>query len=204
MGIGPLRVLNQDIISGGSGFPPHGHKDMEIISIVLDGALEHRDSEGNVAVIRPGEIQRMSAGKGVTHSEANHHKDRSTEFLQIWITPEVTGIDPSYQQVAIDVSKIERDQILPILASQNGNLGGVSINQDAIIYGGEVDADTKIQHVLEEFRVGYFHLPKGGATVGEIILEEGDGIYLFGPENLNITFTSDSYALIFDLTEKTV
>ena len=204
MGIGPLRVLNQDIISGGSGFPPHGHKDMEIISIVLDGALEHRDSEGNVAVIRPGEIQRMSAGKGVTHSETNHHKDRSTEFLQIWITPEVTGIDPSYQQVAIDVSKIERDQVLPILASPNGNLGGVSINQDAIIYGGEVDAETKIQHVLEESRVGYFHLPKGGAIVGEMILEEGDGLYLFGPENLNITFTSDSYALMFDLTRKPV
>ncbi len=204
MGIGPLRVLNQDIISGGSGFPPHGHKDMEIISIVLDGALEHRDSEGNVAVIRPGEIQRMSAGKGVTHSEANHFKDRSTEFLQIWITPDVTGIDPSYQQVAIDVSKIERNRILPVLASPNGSLGGVSINQDAIIYGGEVDAKTKIQHVLEKSRVGYFHLPKGGAMVGEMILEEGDGVYLFGPENLNITFTTDSYALVFDLTEKTV
>ena len=202
MGIGPLRVLKQDIISGGSGFPSHGHKDMEIISIVLDGALEHRDSEGNVAVIRPGEIQRMSAGRGVTHSETNHHKDRSTEFLQIWITPEETGIEPSYEQMAIDASKIGRDQILPVMASPNGGLGGVSINQDAIIYGGQVDAKTQIKHVLEEGRVGYFHLPKGSAVLGEVILEEGDGIYLFGSEILNITFTNDGYALLFDLAEK--
>ena len=199
MGIGPLRVLNQDVIAGGSGFPSHGHKDMEIISIVLDGALEHRDSEGNQAVIRPGEIQRMSAGNGVTHSETNHYQDRPTEFLQIWIVPEKTGIEPSYQQMAIDTTNIASDQTLSVLASPNGAFGGVSIHQDATIYGGDIDAKTEIKHKIKRLRLGYFYLPKGGAVVNGMSLSEGDGLYINGPEELDITLTSDSYVLLFDL-----
>ena len=199
MGIGPLRVLNQDIITGGSGFPTHGHRDMDIVSIVLRGGLEHEDSEGNIAVIRPGEVQRMTAGTGVTHSEMNHYADQTTEFLQIWVVPDQRGLAPSYEQLALN-PVVNDGQPLPVLASPRGTEGGVALHQDAHMLGGEIKHGVATRYTLEEGRLGYLHMPKGSVTVGEQTLEEGDGMYLVGPETLDITATSDGYLLLFDVT----
>ena len=198
-GIGPLRVLNQDVITGGAGFPTHGHRDMDIVSIVLRGGLEHKDSEGNVAVIRPGEVQRMSAGTGVTHSEMNHYDDEVTEFLQIWVIPDQRGMPPSYEQMALN-PVVNDGQPLPVLASPRGEQGGIGLHQDATMLGGEIKAGVSVTYELEEGRLGYFHMPKGSVKVGDVDVEEGDGLYLAGPERLQFTATKDGYMLLFDLT----
>lgn len=199
MGIGPLRVLNQDVITGGSGFPTHGHRDMDIVSIVLRGALEHKDSEGNVAVIRPGEVQRMSAGTGVTHSEMNHFKDQTTEFLQIWVIPDERGMAPSYEQKALN-PEVTEGEPLPVLASPRGANGGIGLHQDAHMLGGKAAAGVSTRYTLEEGRLGYFHMPKGACRVNGTLLNEGDGMYMAGPETLEFTAESDGYMLLFDLT----
>ena len=199
MGIGPLRVLNQDVITGGAGFPTHGHRDMDIVSIVLSGGLEHKDSEGNVAVIRPGEVQRMSAGTGVTHSEMNHYAEQVTEFLQIWIIPDEQGMAPSYEQMALN-PKVLDGRPLPVLASPRGERGGIGLHQDASMLGGEVKAGVSVRYTLKEGRLGYFHMPKGAMRVGGVDVNEGDGLYLAGPETLEFTAVADGYMLLFDLT----
>ena len=199
MGIGPLRVLNQDVITGGSGFPTHGHRDMDIVSIVLQGGLQHKDSEGNVAVIRPGEVQRMSAGTGVTHSEMNHYADEVTEFLQIWVVPDQRGMPPSYEQMALN-PVVNDGQPLPVLASPRGKNGGIGLHQDVTMLGGEIKAGVSVTYELKEGRLGYFHMPKGSVKVGNLAVQEGDGLYLAGPEILQFTATEDGYMLLFDLT----
>ncbi len=199
MGIGPLRVLNQDIIIGGSGFPSHRHHNMDIVSIVLEGALEHQDSEGNMTVIRPGEIQRMSAGTGVNHSEKNHYKNKKTEFLQIWILPDNENMPPSYEQIQLKPT-VSDSVTLPVLASPRGVSGGVGLHQDVYMLGGNIKMGVNTTYILKQSRLGYFHMPKGSCYLGEVLIEEGDGLYISGPETLIFTAKTDGYMLLFDLT----
>src|SRR5689334_6993670 len=159
MGFGPLRVINEDRVSPGSGFGTHGHRDMEIISYVLDGALAHKDSMGNGSTIVPGDVQRMSAGTGVRHSEFNENKSGVTHFLQIWIEPAATGIAPSYEQKHFDEK--EKRGRLRLIASPDGAEGSVKIHQDARVYAGLFDGAESAQLALGRARKGYVHVARG-------------------------------------------
>ena len=160
---GPLRVINEDRVAAGQGFGTHGHRDMEIISYVLEGALGHKDSMGNVETITPGEVQRMSAGTGVTHSEFNHDSAGTTHFLQIWILPERTGIEPGYEQKRFDDS--EKRGRLRLVVSPDGDDGSVTIHQDARMYAGLFDGDGSAELAIAPGRLAYVHLVRGTATV---------------------------------------
>ena len=158
MGFGPLRVINEDRVAPGMGFGTHGHRDMEIISYVLDGELAHRDSIGNGSVIRPGDVQRMSAGRGVMHSEFNHAKSQTTHFLQVWIQPDLTGIEPSYEEKRFeDADKRGR---LRLIASPDGAEGSVLIHQDARVYSGLFDGDESAVLALAPGRRAYVHIAR--------------------------------------------
>jgi hypothetical protein len=197
MGFGPLRVINEDRIAPGSGFGTHGHRDMEIISYVLDGELAHRDSMGNGSVIRPGDVQRMSAGSGVRHSEFNHAADRTTHFLQIWIEPNVTGIAPSYEEKRFaDADKQGR---LRLVASPDGADDSVRIHQDARVYAARLAAGEAVQARLAAGRLGYLHLIHGGLTVNGERLEGGDAAKARDEGELAIRADADAELLFFDL-----
>jgi hypothetical protein len=197
MGFGPLRVINEDRVAPGSGFGTHGHRDMEIISYVLDGELAHRDSMGNGSVIRPGDVQRMSAGSGVRHSEFNHAADRSTHFLQIWIEPDVTGIAPSYEEKRFaDADKRGR---LRLVASPDGAEDSVRIHQDARVYASWLAAGESVQARLASGRLGYLHLIRGGLTVNGQRLEGGDAAKVRDEGELSIRADADAELLFFDL-----
>src|SRR3954468_2058737 len=159
MGFRALRVTNEDRVAAGQGFGTHSHRDMEIISYVLEGALEHKDSMGNGSVLRPGDVQRMSAGSGVTHSEFNHSKTQVVHFLQIWIQPNVVGIEPSYEEVRFEAqAKTGR---LALIASPTGAEGSVRIHQDARIYAALLDGEQKLSHALHSGRRAFVHLVRG-------------------------------------------
>src|SRR5690606_12695227 len=160
---GPLRVINEDRVQGGQGFGTHSHRDMEIISYVLDGALAHNDSMGNGASIVPGEVQRMSAGTGVSHSEYNHEADQTTHFLQIWIMPSALGLKPGYEQNAF--TSEEKRGRLRLVASPDGADGSVRMNQDARMYSGLFDAGEQATLELAPGRLGYVHMARGTASV---------------------------------------
>jgi redox-sensitive bicupin YhaK (pirin superfamily) len=188
MGFGPLRVINEDRVAPGQGFGTHGHRDMEIVSYVLDGALEHKDSMGNGSVIRPGDVQRMSAGRGVMHSEFNHSKEALVHFLQIWIEPSVRGIPAGYEEKHFDAAS-KRGR-LRLVASSDGREGSVTIHQDASIYAALLDGAEHATHALRPGRKAYVHVARGkltmngqplgagdalkAADVGEIVLEQGE------------------------------
>jgi hypothetical protein len=173
MGFGPLRVINEDRVKAGSGFGTHGHRDMEIISYVLEGALGHKDSMGNGSTIVPGDVQRMSAGTGVRHSEYNHEKSGTTHFLQIWIEPSVTGIPPSYEQKHFKPE--DKRGHLHLIASPDGAEGSVSLHQDALIYAGLFDGRENASYDLKNER-GYVHVARGRVTVNGHKLEAGDAL----------------------------
>jgi len=173
MGFGPLRVINEDRVKAGSGFGTHGHRDMEIISYVLEGALGHKDSMGNGSTIVPGDVQRMSAGTGVRHSEYNHEKTAPTHFLQIWIEPSVTGISPSYEQKHFEPA--QKRGRLRLIASPDGAAGSVTIQQDALIYAGLFDGRENASYDLKNER-GYVHVARGRVTVNGHRLEAGDAL----------------------------
>ena len=173
MGFGPLRVINEDRVKAGSGFGTHGHRDMEIISYVLEGALGHQDSMGNGSTIVPGDVQRMSAGTGVRHSEYNHEKAGATHFLQIWIEPSVTGIAPSYEQKHFKPE--DKRGRLRLIASRDGANGSVTIHQDALIYAGLFDGRENASYDLKHER-GYLHVARGRVTVNGHRLEAGDAL----------------------------
>jgi redox-sensitive bicupin YhaK (pirin superfamily) len=173
MGFGPLRVINEDRVKAGSGFGTHGHRDMEIISYVLEGALGHEDSMGNGSTIVPGDVQRMSAGSGVRHSEFNHEKAKITHFLQIWIEPAVAGIPPSYEQKHFKPE--DKRGRLRLIASPDGAEGSVRIHQDALIYAGLFDGRENASYDLKNER-GYVHMARGRATVNGHRLEAGDAL----------------------------
>ncbi len=197
MGFGSLRVINEDRVQPGMGFGTHGHRDMEIISYVLDGALEHKDSMGNGSVIRPGDVQRMSAGTGVRHSEFNASKSDLVHFLQIWIEPGVTGIAPSYEEKHFDAAS-KRGR-LRLVASPDGREGSVTIHQDAYLYGALVDGDERVAHPVAAGRKAYVHVARGSVTVNGQPLGAGDALKASNVTEVVIEKGVDAEVLLFDL-----
>jgi quercetin 2,3-dioxygenase len=196
MGFGNLRVINEDRIAAGTGFGAHGHRDMEIISYVLEGELAHKDSMGNVEVIRPGEVQRMSAGKGVMHSEFNHAKG-TTHFLQIWIMPNVTGISPGYESKVFDAA--EKRGKLRLVASPDGAQGSVTIHADAKLYAGLLNGAEQAQITIDPKRKTYVHLVRGELDVNGEKLAGGDAAKVEGESKLAFGNGKDAEVLVFDL-----
>jgi quercetin 2,3-dioxygenase len=197
MGWGNLRVINEDRIAPGTGFGTHGHKDMEIISYVMSGSIGHKDSIGNGASIPPGDVQRMSAGKGIMHSEFNHAPQDETHFLQIWIEPNVTGISPSYEQKTF-ADGDKRGQLL-LVASNDGAQGSVSIHADARLYAGLFDGSEKAHIPLDPARKAYVHLVRGELTVNGQALQGGDAAKLEGESALTVEDGKDAEVIVFDL-----
>ncbi|HEY8357921.1 MAG TPA: pirin family protein [Ramlibacter sp.] len=197
MGFGNLRVINEDRVAAGKGFGTHGHRDMEIISYVLEGELAHRDTLGNVKGIPPGDVQRMSAGRGVQHSEFNHAQDQTTHFLQIWIEPNVTGIDPSYEQKGF--AEAEKRGRLRLVASPDAADGSVLIHADARMYAGLFDGAESATLTLDPRRQAYVHLVRGELTVNGSKLSAGDAAKLQGESRLTLADGKDAEVLVFDL-----
>lgn len=197
MGFGALRVINEDRVQPGMGFGTHGHQNMEIISYVLDGALEHKDSIGNGSVIRPGDVQRMSAGTGVRHSEFNHSKDDVVHFLQIWIEPDVNGIEPGYEEKHFDVAS-RRGQ-LRLIASRDARAGSAKIHQDANVYAALVDGGERIAHDLKPGRRAYVHVARGSVTVNGLALAAGDALKATGEARIVMEKGEQAEVLLFEL-----
>jgi quercetin 2,3-dioxygenase len=197
MGFGHLRVINEDRIQPGTGFGTHGHRDMEIISYVLEGALAHKDSMGNGSAIVPGDVQRMSAGKGVLHSEFNHAKDGVTHFLQIWIEPNVAGIAPSYEQKHFDAAS-KRGQ-LRLVASPDGREGSVTIHQDAFLYAAVLNGADRVVHALRPDRRAYVHVARGALSANGRPLEAGDALKAVDVSEIVLERGKDAEVLLFDL-----
>jgi len=197
MGIGPLRVLNDDRIQPGTGFGTHPHRDMEIISYVLDGALGHHDSMGNGSVIVPGDVQRMSAGTGVMHSERNAAEDSATHFLQIWIVPRRRGQPPGYEQKHFAAA--DKRGRLRLIASPDGSEGSVTIDQDVRLYAALIDGAERATYRLDAGRQAYLHVARGQVGINGQPLVEGDAVHLPGAGELQITDGRDAEVLLFDL-----
>ncbi|NQE51222.1 pirin family protein [Herbaspirillum rubrisubalbicans] len=197
MGFGPLRVINEDRVAAGQGFGTHGHRDMEIISYVLEGELAHKDSMGNGSVIRPGDVQRMSAGTGVRHSEYNHSQDGTTHFLQIWIMPDRAGVEPGYQEAHF--SAADKEGKLRLVASPDGRDGSVSMNQDALLFAGLFDGTQAAQYTLPQGRLGYVHVARGKVSVNGQSLEAGDAAKLSAVDRIEIADGEKAEVLLFDL-----
>ena len=197
MGFSALRVINEDRIQAGKGFGTHGHRDMEIISYVLEGALAHKDSMGNGSSIVPGDVQRMSAGRGVQHSEFNHAKDAVTHFLQIWIEPSVRGIAPGYEQKHFDAAS-KRGR-LRLVASPDGAEGSVTIHQDARLYAALLDGAESARHALASGRKAYVHVVRGKLTVNGHALAAGDALKASGVAEIVLEQGAGAEALLFDL-----
>jgi redox-sensitive bicupin YhaK (pirin superfamily) len=198
MGWGNLRVINEDRIAPGTGFGTHGHRDMEIISYVLQGNLAHKDSMGNVKGIPPGDVQRMSAGKGVMHSEFNHAPDQTTHFLQIWIEPNVRGIEPGYEQKSFAVA--DKRGRLKLVASPDGAHGSVSIHADAALYAGLLDGSENAELALDPARKAYVHLVQGSLDVNGERLHAGDAALLAGEARLQLDHGDAAEVLVFELS----
>ena len=194
---GPLRVINDDYIAPGQGFGTHGHKDMEIVTYVLEGAVAHKDSLGNAGNIVPGEVQRMSAGRGIMHSEFNPNAGQRTHLLQIWIIPDRTGGSASYEQKAYDAS--EKRGKLRLVASPDGAEGSVTIQQNARMYAGLFDVGESSTHTLAAGRLAYVHVARGAVTVNGVALNEGDAIKIENEASVRIDKGSEAEVLLFDL-----
>lgn len=197
MGWGNLRVINEDRIAPGTGFGTHGHRDMEIISYVLTGNLAHKDSMGNVKGIPPGDVQRMSAGRGVQHSEFNHAPNDTTHFLQIWIEPNVTGIAPSYEQKTF--GDAEKQGVLRLVASPDAADGSVLIHADARLYSGLLDGAQSATLAINPARKGYVHVVRGTVSVNGVVLSGGDAALLQSEAQLTLDHAQDAEVLVFDL-----
>lgn len=197
MGFGPLRVINDDRIKPGAGFGTHGHRDMEIISYVLSGELAHKDSMGNGSVIRPGDVQRMSAGSGVQHSEYNHAAKDTTHFLQIWIQPDVKGIAPGYEEKHFDAAS-KRGR-LRLVGSPDGADGSVRLNQQARMYAGLFDGAESAQMPIAPGRMAYVHVARGSVHVNGMPLGTGDAAKLVDEAQLSIASGCNAEVLVFDL-----
>jgi redox-sensitive bicupin YhaK (pirin superfamily) len=196
MGFSDLRVINEDRIAPGSGFGAHSHRDMEILTYVLDGALAHRDSMGNGSVIRPGDVQRMSAGKGVTHSESNAAEDQ-THFLQIWIEPNVLGIDPGYEEKRFEATQ-KRGQ-LRLIASPDGRDGSITIHQDAKLYAGLFNGAETQSVPLPARRRAWLHVARGEIVANGVTLKTGDALKLIDETKLELEQGKEAEVLLFDL-----
>ena len=198
MGFGPLRVINEDRVAPGQGFGTHGHRDMEIISYVLEGGLAHKDSMGNGSVIREGDVQRMSAGTGVRHSEYNASDRELVHFLQIWIEPDERGVQPSYEEKHFDAAS--KRGALRLIASRDGREGSVRIHQDASLYATLLDGDDRVEFQPAAGRNVYVHVVRGAAEVNGQALAAGDAMKLWGGDNkLRIERARQAEILVFDL-----
>lgn len=197
MGFRSLRVINEDHVAPGEGFPPHGHRDMEILTYVLEGGLQHRDSMGNGSVIRPGDVQRMSAGTGVTHSEFNASKKEPVHLLQIWILPARRGIAPGYEEKHF--SEAERQGRLRLIASPDAAEGSVTVHQDARVYAGLLAPGASVKHPLGPGRHAWVQVARGKVRLGNEPLSAGDGVAVSDQANLILTAESSAEVLLFDL-----
>lgn len=197
MGVSNLRVINDDTVMPGQGFGTHGHQDMEIVSYVLDGALEHKDSMGNGSVIRPGDIQRMSAGTGVRHSEYNPSPTEPVHFLQIWLVPNRTGVQPGYEQKHFPLA--DRRGRLVLLVSPDGRDGSLSAHQDGLLYGTLLEAGESVEHPLAAGRRAYVHVARGQLAVNGTPLGSGDGATLDDVDHVHLEGLGHAEVLLFDL-----
>jgi len=197
MGFGPLRVINEDQVQPGRGFDTHGHQDMEIISYVLEGALEHKDSIGTGSIIRPGEVQRMSAGTGVRHSEFNHSDSELVHFLQIWIVPERDGLQPSYEQEAF--AENDKRGRLRLVGSRDARDDSVTIHQDVDLYATLLSDNQTVTHQLAAGRKGWVQVARGTVSANDEPLHAGDGVAIEGPCTITLTCASDAEVLLFDM-----
>ncbi|KAB0577409.1 pirin family protein [Ideonella dechloratans] len=197
MGFGNLRVINEDRVAPGTGFGTHGHRDMEIVSYVLDGELAHQDSMGNGTAIRPGEVQRMTAGTGVRHSEFNHAEGQTTHFLQIWLLPDRLGHTPGYEQKAF--SEQDKRGRLRLVASPDGREGSVTLHANASLRAGLFDGDESAELTLDPSRKTWVHLARGTLTVNGHALQAGDALALSGETRLEISGGEGAEVLVFDL-----
>lgn len=197
MGFGALRVINDDWVNASAGFGSHPHRDMEIISYVLSGELGHKDSMGNGSTIRPGDVQRMSAGTGVVHSEWNHSKTDRVHFLQIWIVPDKTGLAPSYEQRSFDGSAL-RDR-LAVVASRDGRDGSLTIHQDAALYVTKLSPGKAVEYDVKAGRRAWVQVAGGSVAVNGVTLETGDGAAVTDEARLALTGVKDAEVLVFDL-----
>jgi redox-sensitive bicupin YhaK (pirin superfamily) len=198
MGFGPLRVINEDWIRPGAGFPTHGHRDMEIITYVIDGALSHKDSTDGGSTIRPGDVQRMSAGTGIQHSEFNASDTEPVHLLQIWIMPDEHGIEPSYEEkhFAFDTTR----GALRLIAAKDGRDGSLPIHQDADLYAARLDAGARLTHTPAPGRNIWIQVVAGTLTVNGTEASTGDGLALGGETDVRLTAETDTEILLFDMT----
>lgn len=197
MGFSNLRVINEDRVAPGAGFPTHGHRDMEIVTYVLDGELEHKDSLGNGSVMRYGDVQRMSAGTGVRHSEFNPSANQPLHLLQIWLQPNRLGVEPGYDQRYFDPE--ERRGRLVLLISPDGRDGSIAAHQDALLFGALLDDQQRVSHRLAPDRKAYVHLARGRALVNGERLEQGDAVAIGDTPEVLIEAVDRAEALLFDL-----
>ncbi len=197
MGHGPLRVINEDRVKPGRGFDTHGHSDMEIISYVLDGALEHNDSMGNGSLIRPGDVQRMTAGTGVRHSEYNASDSEEVHFLQIWILPEAQGLEPGYEQKPF--TREEKLNQLRLVGARDGREGAVVIHRDVDLYASVLERGCEVRHGIAADRKGWLQVARGSLLVNGERLDQGDGAALDAGEQLVIEAAEESEFLLFDM-----
>ena len=197
MGFRALRVINEDRIAPGAGFDSHGHRDMEIITYVLSGALEHKDNLGNGSVIRPGEVQRMTAGRGIVHSEHNHSQRAPLHLLQIWIQPESEGLEPGYEQRPVPTGAMPG--ALHLIADRDGRDGSVTVHQDVRLYTARLDAGDAVSHDLDTGRHAWLQVARGALTLNGQRLREGDGAAVSDETRLDITADEAAELLLFDL-----
>ena len=197
MGFRALRVINEDRVAAGQGFGAHSHRDMEIITYVLDGALAHADSIGTRSTIVPGDVQRMSAGTGITHSEFNARQDEPVHFLQIWLLPDRRGLTPGYEQKAIPES--EERGVLRLVASRDGRGGTVTIHQDVDLYASRLEPGERVKHALAEGRHAWLQMVRGGIELNGTPLAAGDGAAVSGESALEMVAQESAHVLLFDL-----
>jgi quercetin 2,3-dioxygenase len=199
MGFGPLRVINEDIVRGGAGFPKHPHDNMEIVTYIMSGALEHKDSMGNGGVIRPGDIQRMSAGSGVTHSEFNHSATDPVHLLQIWFLPGKRDIKPGYEQKSFGAD--EKKGRLKLLSSRGALDGSVDIHQDVDIYSALLSTNDNVLHPMREGRLGWLQVARGSLELNGQRLEAGDGAAISGEKEIHLTQAKGAEIAFFDMVK---
>lgn len=197
MGFRTLRVINEDFVSPGHGFPTHGHRDMEIITYILEGALQHRDSMGNGSVIRPGDVQRMTAGKGVRHSEKNASETELVHLLQIWILPDTVGLDPGYEQKLF--TEDQKRNKLCLIASSDARDGSVKIHQDVSLYASVIDEGVSVKYSTAETRYGWSQVARGTVEINGERAEQGEGAVIVGESALEIVAKQSAEILLFDL-----
>ncbi|MEN9229718.1 MAG: pirin family protein [Thermostichus sp. DG02_5_bins_236] len=197
MGFRALRVINDDRISPSAGFPTHGHRDMEIVTYVLEGSLEHKDSLGTGSVIRPGEIQRMTAGTGIRHSEYNHSAQESVHLLQIWLLPEQENLEPSYEQKTTGLA--EHPNEFRLIASRDGRQGSVTVHQNLNLYATLIEPGHTITQRLDSKRYGWLQMARGSATLNGLPLRKGDGVAIAEEAELTLSSEEGAEVLLFDL-----